>query len=178
MLKQKGVLMSHVSKEVQKLCCFQVWCVAEAQMMSKWCFLFLWLCFLGVVPFLGWVTLMVAGWLHFHLVSHLHTFNPSGKTCLSPRRFSRGLLESQWFWEESCPLLNQSLFVQENARLWLARPGSHAMPRSALSNLLRLGMEDGARGWEGVDSPDRILGLSLEFWWGDPPKSKFPLSNA
>lgn len=35
----------------------------------------------------------------------------------------------------------------------------------------------GAGGWEGVDSPDRNLGLVLEFCGGDPPKSKFPLKR-
>lgn len=173
MLKQKGVLMSHVSKDVQKLCCFQVWCVAEAQMMSKWCFLFLWLCFLRLSSIHGLGVPHGSRMATFPSGLTLHTFKPSGKTCLTPRSFSKGLLESQWFCEASCPLLNQSLFVQENARFWFARPGSHAGPRSALPNILRLGMENTARGWEGVESPDRNLGLSLEFWWGDPPKANF-----
>lgn len=174
MLQQKGDLMSRVSKEVQKLGCFQVWFDAEAQMVSSG-FLVLWVC---LVPFTGWVSLLVAAWLHLHVVLQLHTFKPQWEKV---PQLPEASVEVSWGLSDSerslCPILNQLLFIQEKARLWLARPQSHAMTRSAPKTT-----QIGGGGWGWRLGRGRLF--KQKFWTflgilvRGPSKSKFPLSNA
>lgn len=168
MLKQKRDLLAHVSK-VQKLRCFQVWCDTEAQMTSQDPG------FLsppfgsassGLAPFMGWVSPMVAGWLHLCLVLYPHTFKHTGKKCLTPGSLSGNLVESQWFWGEApahfrtnhcCPGEFKTLIGQ--ARLTC---------RAQICSTK--GTQNGAGGWKRGDSPGRNLGLVLEFCKGTPKK--------
>ena len=88
-------------------------------------------------PLVGSVSCLGAGWLHLHLVLNLHTSKLSEKK--GPHSSAVDLMDPQWCGGVPSPFLNQSLFAQEDDRLWLTRLGSLTMPRSAPLKPLRQG---------------------------------------